>query len=151
MDICLKDPEVDGALVILTPQAMTDPIVFPIVDALAKECVKVARANEIELGWNFYSHAIDYMSKAGAHKPSMLMDIEARRRTEVDFINGWKIERNDPLHRIIIGRIYQYIIKFAFGLKLRDVDCDFRLMRGQGSDSTAERRTLPGPVHPLPD
>ena len=48
---------------------------------------------------------------------------------DVDFINGWKIERNDPLHRIIIGRIYQYIIKFTFGLKLRDVDCDFRLMR----------------------
>ncbi|MGB5424865.1 MAG: 2-dehydropantoate 2-reductase [Desulfobacterales bacterium] len=69
-------------------QAMTDPIVFPIVDSLVKECVKVARANEIELGWNFYPHAIDYMSKAGSHKPSMLMDIEARRRTEVDFING---------------------------------------------------------------
>ena len=28
------------------------------------------------------------MSKAGVDKPSMLMDIEARRRTEVDFING---------------------------------------------------------------
>jgi glycosyltransferase involved in cell wall biosynthesis len=48
---------------------------------------------------------------------------------EVDLINGWKIERHDPLHRIIIGRIYQYIIKLAFGLKLKDVDCDFRLMR----------------------
>ncbi|MFZ0613290.1 MAG: 2-dehydropantoate 2-reductase [Desulfobacterales bacterium] len=69
-------------------QAMNDPIVFPIVDALVKECVKVARANEIELGWNFYPNAIDYMGKAGAHKPSMLMDIEAGRRTEVDFING---------------------------------------------------------------
>jgi len=69
-------------------QAMTDPIVFQIVDSLVKECVKIARANEIELGWNFYPHAIEYMSKAGDHKPSMLMDIEARRRTEVDFING---------------------------------------------------------------
>ena len=69
-------------------QAMTDPIVFQIVDSLVKECVKVARANEIELGWNFYPHAIEYMSKAGDHKPSMLMDIEAHRRTEVDFING---------------------------------------------------------------
>lgn len=48
---------------------------------------------------------------------------------EIDFINGWKIERNDPWHRIIIGKIYQYIIKFSFGLKLKDVDCDFRLMR----------------------
>jgi 2-dehydropantoate 2-reductase len=69
-------------------QAMTDPIVFLIVDSLIKECIKVARANEIQLGWDFYPHAIGYMSNAGAHKPSMLMDIEAKRRTEVDFING---------------------------------------------------------------
>ena len=47
----------------------------------------------------------------------------------VDMVNGYKIERNDPLHRIIIGRIYQSGVKFAFGLKLKDVDCDFRLMR----------------------
>ena len=73
-------------------QAMKDPIVFEIVDALIKECVKVARANEIALGWDFYPYAIDYMSKAGDHKPSMLMDIEKKLRTEVDFINGKFIE-----------------------------------------------------------
>ncbi len=69
-------------------RAMGDPIVFGIVDALVKECVKVARANEISLGWDFYPHAIEYMSNAGDHKPSMLMDIEANRITEIDFING---------------------------------------------------------------
>jgi 2-dehydropantoate 2-reductase len=69
-------------------RAMGDPIVFQIVDALVKECIQVARANEIQLGWDFYPHAIEYMSKAGDHKPSMLMDIEAGRRTEVDYING---------------------------------------------------------------
>lgn len=47
----------------------------------------------------------------------------------VDLVNGWKIERHDPLHRIIIGRTYQHLIKAAFGLRLKDVDCDFRLMR----------------------
>jgi 2-dehydropantoate 2-reductase len=73
-------------------QAMTDPIVFQIVDALVKECIKVARANEILVGWDFYPRAIEYMSTAGAHKPSMLMDIEAHRRTEVDFINGKFVE-----------------------------------------------------------
>jgi 2-dehydropantoate 2-reductase len=29
-----------------------------------------------------------YMKKAGYHKPSMLVDIENGRRTEIDFING---------------------------------------------------------------
>ena len=73
-------------------QAMNDPIVFNIVDALVKECIKVARANEINLGWDFYPHAIEYMSNAGNHKPSMLMDIENNRRTEIDYINGKFVE-----------------------------------------------------------
>lgn len=73
-------------------QAMNDPIVFQIIDALVKECVSVARANEIDLGWDFYPHAMEYMGKAGDHKPSMLIDIENRRRTEIDFMNGKFVE-----------------------------------------------------------
>jgi glycosyltransferase involved in cell wall biosynthesis len=48
---------------------------------------------------------------------------------EVDFVNGYKISRNDPLHRVVIGRLYHWFVKISFGLRLRDVDCDFRLMR----------------------
>jgi 2-dehydropantoate 2-reductase len=73
-------------------RVMKDPIVYQIVDALVKECIQVARANEIDLGWDFYTHAMDYMRNAGDHKPSMLMDIEANRRTEIDFINGKFVE-----------------------------------------------------------
>jgi glycosyltransferase involved in cell wall biosynthesis len=47
----------------------------------------------------------------------------------VDLVNGYKISRSDPLHRIVIGRIYHHTVKILFGLKVRDVDCDFRLMR----------------------
>ena len=46
-----------------------------------------------------------------------------------DLVNGYKISRADPVHRIVIGRVYHYIVSMMFGLKLRDVDCDFRLMR----------------------
>lgn len=73
-------------------QVMGDPIVFQIVDALVKECVKVARANEINLGWDFYPYCMSYMKNAGNHKPSMLVDIENKRRTEIDFINGKFVE-----------------------------------------------------------
>ena len=73
-------------------RAMNDPIVYQIVDALVKECLKVSRANEINLGWDYYSQAMEYMRNAGDHKPSMLMDIEAHRRTEIDFMNGKFVE-----------------------------------------------------------
>lgn len=48
---------------------------------------------------------------------------------DVAIVNGWKIDRSDPLHRKIIGRVYHHTVKFLFGFKLRDVDCDFRLIR----------------------
>jgi glycosyltransferase involved in cell wall biosynthesis len=47
----------------------------------------------------------------------------------VDVVNGYKISRNDPLIRILLGGLYNALIKFAFRIRLRDVDCDFRLMR----------------------
>jgi glycosyltransferase involved in cell wall biosynthesis len=47
----------------------------------------------------------------------------------VDMVNGYKISRSDPWYRAVIGRTYHWIAKLTFGLRLRDVDCDFRLMR----------------------
>jgi len=47
----------------------------------------------------------------------------------VDIVNGYKIARSDPLHRKIIGRMYHFLMKLLFGFKIRDVDCDFRLIR----------------------
>jgi glycosyltransferase involved in cell wall biosynthesis len=48
---------------------------------------------------------------------------------DVDIVNGFKISRSDPIHRIVIGNIYCWAIKLAFGIKIKDVDCDFRLVR----------------------
>lgn len=73
-------------------QVMGDPILFGVVDSLIKESLTVARANEILLGWDYYQNAVDYLRSAGGHKPSMLMDIEAKRRTEIDYINGKIVE-----------------------------------------------------------
>ncbi len=73
--------------------------------------------------WVFYTDG------DAQYDPRELQRLAERVTPEVDLINGWKIERNDPVHRIVIGKIYQYIIKLSFGLKLKDVDCDFRLMR----------------------
>ena len=54
---------------------------------------------------------------------------------EVDIVQGYKIARGDPLHRKLIGRIYHWGVKIAFGLPYRDVDCDFRLIRRRVFDT----------------
>jgi glycosyltransferase involved in cell wall biosynthesis len=70
-----------------------------------------------------------YTDGDGQYDPSELVGLWASLKPGVDLVNGYKISRADPLHRIIIGRIYHYIVSIMFGLRLRDVDCDFRLMR----------------------
>jgi 2-dehydropantoate 2-reductase len=69
-------------------ETISDPHLFPLVEALIKEGIAVARANEFALGTNYYAYCVNYIRTAGHHKPSMLQDIEAGRTTEVDFING---------------------------------------------------------------
>ncbi len=66
-----------------------------------------------------------------AHELALLM---VALRPDVDIVQGYKIERQDPIFRIIIGRTYHWIVKLAFGLHLRDTDCDFRLIRKSALD-----------------
>ena len=73
-------------------EVINDPIVYSLVDSLLKEGVRVARANELMLGPDFYIDCLTYIKDAGQHKPSMLQDIEAKRQTEIDYINGKIIE-----------------------------------------------------------
>jgi glycosyltransferase involved in cell wall biosynthesis len=47
----------------------------------------------------------------------------------VDVVNGYKISRNDPWYRALIGRIYHHVVRLMFGFRLKDVECDFRLIR----------------------
>ncbi|MEW6155577.1 MAG: glycosyltransferase family 2 protein [Actinomycetota bacterium] len=48
---------------------------------------------------------------------------------DVDVVQGWKKSRSDPLSRKIVGWTYQRTVRRLFRLQVRDVDCDFRLIR----------------------
>jgi glycosyltransferase involved in cell wall biosynthesis len=70
-----------------------------------------------------------YTDGDAQYDPAEMTLLWPKMTSDVDWVNGWKISRSDPLHRIIIGRVYHHVVKILFGLKVRDVDCDFRLMR----------------------
>jgi glycosyltransferase involved in cell wall biosynthesis len=70
-----------------------------------------------------------YTDGDAQYDPAELELLWRRVGPDVDLVNGYKISRSDPLHRIFIGRLYHHIVRLLFGLRVRDVDCDFRLMR----------------------
>ncbi len=72
---------------------------------------------------------IFYTDGDAQYDPRELKLLLPAMRDDVDIVNGWKIDRSDPLHRIIIGRVYNHLVKTLFRLRLKDVDCDFRLIR----------------------
>jgi glycosyltransferase involved in cell wall biosynthesis len=70
-----------------------------------------------------------YTDGDAQYDPRELALLHQALSDDVDMVQGYKIQRSDPINRKIIGKIYHHVVNLGFGLGLRDVDCDFRLLR----------------------
>ena len=106
----------------LTGQTMKQAMDFPetrrLVVSLLEEGVAVAKAipdgtgtGGYDYGADFMNHCLNYLDKAGHHKTSMHIDVEAGRKTEIDFLNkkiveyGQKMGLPTPYHETIVRLI----------------------------------------------
>jgi hypothetical protein len=46
-----------------------------------------------------------------------------------DLILGWRILRQDPLHRRLYAAAWNWLVRRSFHLPVRDIDCAFKLIR----------------------
>ena len=76
-----------------------------------------------EKEWIFYTDG------DAQYDPRELIVLVEHLGDNVDMVNGYKIKRHDPIHRVWLGIAYQKFVKIVFGLVIRDVDCDYRLIR----------------------
>ncbi|HWO72942.1 MAG TPA: glycosyltransferase family 2 protein [Dehalococcoidia bacterium] len=70
-----------------------------------------------------------YTDGDGQYDPSEMTVLAALMRPGVDVVNGYKRSRQDPWYRLLVGSLYQRAARVLFALPIRDVDCDFRLLR----------------------
>ena len=73
--------------------------------------------------WVFYTDG------DGQFDPAELELLVKHASDDVDVVQGYKLRRADNVARRVVGRVYHRVVSFAFGLKIRDTDCDFRLIR----------------------
>ncbi|MFQ5568947.1 MAG: ketopantoate reductase family protein [Rhodothermales bacterium] len=69
-------------------EVMENPELFRMVKELLRENIWICKVLEIDLGEHFMEEAIAYLKKGGHHKPSMLIDIEQERVTEIRHLAG---------------------------------------------------------------
>lgn len=72
---------------------------------------------------------IFYTDGDAQYDPAELTLLAERMTDGVDVVNGYKIRRSDGFHRLVVGKVYGWAVRQAFRLRIRDVDCDFRLFR----------------------
>ena len=70
-----------------------------------------------------------YTDGDGQYDVSELPRLLERMGPDVGLVNGYKLERNDPWLRIWIGNAYNGFARLLFRIHIRDIDCDFRLIR----------------------
>ncbi|OGK14744.1 hypothetical protein A3H80_04580 [Candidatus Roizmanbacteria bacterium RIFCSPLOWO2_02_FULL_37_19] len=75
--------------------------------------------------WIFYTDG-DAQYRLEKDLPKL---IKKQKETGVDVVNGYKKRRKDSFWRIFLGNIYAHFSKTLLQLPIRDVDCDFRLIR----------------------
>ena len=46
---------------------------------------------------------------------------------DFDIVAGFRFPRRDPWHRIAIARVWGVLVRILFGLRVRDIDCAFKL------------------------
>jgi glycosyltransferase involved in cell wall biosynthesis len=70
-----------------------------------------------------------YTDGDAQYDPGELPLLIERAGPSTGLVNGYKLERHDPVHRIWIGNVYNFCARLLFGIRIRDIDCDYRLIR----------------------
>jgi len=70
-----------------------------------------------------------YTDGDGQYDPAEIHLLLEQWTPKSGLVNGYKRLRQDPWHRIFIGRVYNGVARFLFRIRIRDIDCDFRLIR----------------------
>lgn len=70
-----------------------------------------------------------YTDGDGQYQVQELLALHPLMTPAIDVVNGYKKERADKRHRRLLGSAYNRLAHLLFSIPVRDVDCDFRLMR----------------------
>ncbi|MDQ3684130.1 MAG: glycosyltransferase family 2 protein [Acidobacteriota bacterium] len=139
--IVINDGSTDGTGAVLNELAEASPSVRVIHHELNKGYGAALRSG-------FKSAKKDlvfYTDGDGQYDAREMTALFPLMRDGIDVVNGYKISRSDARHRKVMGAIYNRLARLMFRVPIRDVDCDFRLIRRralEGVELTSSSGTI---------
>jgi glycosyltransferase involved in cell wall biosynthesis len=128
--IVVDDGSTDGTSELLDDLANKRPHVRVVHHATNRGYGAALRTGFAEAAKEF----VFYTDGDGQYDVAELTRLLSRMRPDVDVVNGYKLARADPPHRRLLGSLYNRVVSTVFQLPIRDVDCDFRLIRRRALD-----------------
>ncbi|MDX2034385.1 MAG: glycosyltransferase family 2 protein [Blastocatellia bacterium] len=123
--IVVNDGSADGTAAVLDELARTHSAVRVVHHPKNRGYGGALRSGFVHAtkDWVFYTDG------DGQYDVNELAALIPRMTDAIDVVNGYKIKRSDDKRRVVLGAIYKLLARSLFRLPIRDVDCDFRLIR----------------------
>jgi len=122
--IVVDDGSADSTAQIVESLAKADPRVRIVRHGINRGYGAALRSGFAAAGKDF----VFYSDADGQFDLNELPDTLALAR-EAPVVAGYRIRRNDPWYRLFIARTYRFIIWMVFGLRIRDIDCAWKMLR----------------------
>lgn len=71
---------------------------------------------------------VAFMDGDGQFNPEDLFRL-AEYTDRADLVAGWRRRRADPWHRSVVSHTFNFLVRILYGIRYRDVDCGFKLIR----------------------
>jgi glycosyltransferase involved in cell wall biosynthesis len=121
--IVAEDGSVDGTKEIL--HKLNEEIPF---DLISSEERKGYTAAFIDVLGIPKTELIFFSDSDGQHDPADIFKL-LKEIDKNDIVSGYKMPRHDPRHRVIISKMYNFLLFILFWLKMKDIDSGFKLIK----------------------
>lgn len=129
--------KIPGSELIVAEDGSTDdtPEILARLDAelpqmrLERQKERRGYVNAFKTAMGFARHEIIvFCDSSGKHDPDDVWKMYPLM-PDHELVMGYKVDRADPFYRIVLARVFNFLVNLYFGVKFRDIDCPLRVFQ----------------------
>jgi glycosyltransferase involved in cell wall biosynthesis len=121
--VVAEDGSTDGTKEIL--KGLNKEIPFKLISSSKRKGYTAAFKEALSMAG---TELVFFSDSDGQHEPEDVFKL-LKEIDRSDIVSGYKSPRHDPIYRIFISKVYNFLFFLLFGLKVRDIDSGFKLIK----------------------